>query len=65
MLIAATYCYLAIFRLEFLLSTLFPVILGPMILGSYLIFATRFWFKIARNALGSRHQAGISLESRC
>ena len=45
-LFAALYFYLAIFNLEFLLSTPFLVILSLLVLGSYLILAYRFWFKL-------------------
>ena len=46
MFFAAVYAYLAIFELAFLLSTPFLVILSLVVLGSYLILAHRFWFRI-------------------
>ena len=43
---AVIYSYLAVFELDFLLSTPFLAILSLAVLGSYLILAYRFWFRI-------------------
>ena len=46
MLFAAFYGYLAIFELDFLLSTPYLVALSLITLGFYLVLARSFWFKV-------------------
>jgi len=46
MLFAAVFGYLAMFELDFLLSSPFLVALSLVTLGSYLVLARSYWFKV-------------------
>lgn len=46
LLFAAVYGYLALFELDFLLSSIFLVGLSLVVLGSYLVLAWLYWFKV-------------------
>ena len=46
LLFAAVFGYLAVFELDFLLSSPFLVALSLVVLGSYLMLARSYWFKV-------------------